>query len=71
LHHSNLLTLADLAQLLGRSPEAIRQDLKRRPFSVPPRISVGGVLHLRWSEVDVRRWQRAYGVVLAQDEVQS
>lgn len=51
-----LLTLNQLAQLLGRSPETIRKDIKRNPTAVPPRVAIPGARQLRWREADVLAW---------------
>lgn len=51
-----LLTLNQLAQLLGRSPETIRKDIKRNPSAVPPRVVIPGGRQLRWRETDVHAW---------------
>lgn len=51
-----LLDLHDLANLLGRSPETIRKDFRRRPDAVPPRLRLPGTRQLRWRAVDVRTW---------------
>ena len=51
-----LLTLGELAQLLGRSPETIKKDLLRNPGAVPPRLRVPHTRLLRWRAVDVEAW---------------
>lgn len=51
-----LLTLEDLAAVLGRSPETIRRDLRRNPDAVPPRLQLPGTRLLRWRAVDVEAW---------------
>lgn len=51
-----LYDLQELAELLGRSPETIKKDLKRNPFAVPPRLYIPGTRLLRWREEDVRDW---------------
>lgn len=51
-----LLDIQDLALLLGRSPETIRKDLRRRPDAVPPRLQLPGTRLLRWRLVDVTSW---------------
>lgn len=60
---SPLLDLQALAQLLGRSPQTIRRDLRRNPDAVPPRLQLPGTRLLRWREADVARWldQHAIG----------
>lgn len=58
-----VLELRDLANLLGRSPETIRQDIHRNPAAVPPRLVIAGTRLLRWRAVDVQAWlaQRVEG----------
>lgn len=51
-----LLDVRDLATILGRSPETIRKDLRRRPTAVPPRVLIPGTRQLRWRESDVATW---------------
>ncbi len=51
-----LLDLAELAEVLGRSPETIKKDLKRNPLAVPPRLQLPGTRLLRWRAVDVDAW---------------
>lgn len=56
MKNRQLLTLAQVASLLGRSPETVRKDLKRNPLAVPPRVVIPGTRLLRWREVDVEGW---------------
>lgn len=51
-----LLDLDELAQLLGRSPQTIKRDLRRNPDAVPPRLQLPGTRLLRWREADVDSW---------------
>ena len=51
-----LLDVGQLAELLGRSPETIKKDLKRNPLAVPPRLHVPGTRLLRWRPCDVQAW---------------
>ena len=37
---NSLLDLADLADLLGRSPETIKKDIRRNRLAVPPRLHI-------------------------------
>ncbi|MDO8905960.1 AlpA family transcriptional regulator [Hydrogenophaga sp.] len=55
----HLLTLDQLASILGRSPETIRKDLVRNSGAVPPRLVIPGTRLLRWRAVDVERWLEA------------
>ena len=51
-----LLTLDELAAILGRSPETIRKDIRRNPDAVPPRLQLPGTRLLRWRASDVDAW---------------
>ncbi|WP_114969903.1 helix-turn-helix transcriptional regulator [Rhodoferax ferrireducens] len=51
-----LLTLEDLAKLLGRSPDTIKKDMRRNPDAVPPRLVLPHTRLLRWRLCDVNAW---------------
>ena len=51
-----LLDLDELAQMLRRSPETIKKDLKRNPEAVPPRLMLPHTRLLRWRASDVDAW---------------
>lgn len=51
-----LIDLGQLAEILGRSPETIKKDLKRNPLAVPPRLHIPGTRLLRWNLTDVETW---------------
>ena len=51
-----LLTLNELANLLGRSPDTIKKDLRRNPGAVPPRLVLPHTRLLRWRACDVDAW---------------
>lgn len=51
-----ILDLADLAAMLGRSPQTIKKDLTRNRLAVPPRLHIPGTRLLRWRQVDVDAW---------------
>lgn len=51
-----ILDLADLAAMLGRSPQTIKKDLTRNRLAVPPRLHIPGTRLLRWRQVDVDLW---------------
>lgn len=53
---NSLLDLNELGDLLGRSPETIKKDLKRNRLAVPPRLHIPGTRLLRWRPVDVDAW---------------
>lgn len=51
-----LLTLDELAQILGRSPDTIKKDMRRKPEAVPPRLVLPHTRLLRWRVCDVEVW---------------
>lgn len=51
-----LLDLNELSELLGRSPETIKKDMKRNRLAVPPRLCIPGTRLLRWRQIDVDAW---------------
>ena len=51
-----ILDLTDLANLLGRSPETIKKDIRRNRLAVPPRLHIPGTRLLRWRRADVDAW---------------
>lgn len=57
---SELLDLQQLAELLRRSPETIKRDLRRNPDAVPPRLVLPGTRLLRWRAIDVSKWLEAH-----------
>ncbi len=63
---SHLLDINDLAELLGRSPETIKKDIKRNPLAVPPRLHIPGTRLLRWRQQDVDAWLAQFVVGGAQ-----
>lgn len=56
MRSAQLLTLDDLAQLLGRSPDTIKKDMRRNPDAVPPRLVLPNTRLLRWRDCDVDEW---------------
>jgi predicted DNA-binding transcriptional regulator AlpA len=57
---STLLDLQELADLMGRSPETIKKDIKRNHLAVPPRLHIPGTRLLRWRRVDVDAWLASF-----------
>jgi predicted DNA-binding transcriptional regulator AlpA len=51
-----LLTVADLAQILRRSPQTVKSDVSRRPETLPPRVRVPGGRRVLWRVQDVEQW---------------
>lgn len=51
-----LMTLDELAAILKRSQHTIKNDLRRNPDAVPPRMILPGTRLLRWRLVDVHAW---------------
>jgi predicted DNA-binding transcriptional regulator AlpA len=65
-----LLTLSEMAAILGRSPETVRRDLRRNPDAVPPRCTINGTRQLRWHEADVTAWLERHRATSATGGVQ-
>lgn len=59
---SYLLDLHELAELLCRSPQTIKKDLRRNPMAVPPRLHIPGTRQLRWRRIDVEVWLAGHAV---------
>jgi predicted DNA-binding transcriptional regulator AlpA len=57
---SELLSPSELADLLRRSRETIRRNLRRNPAAVPPRLEPPGARLLRWRATDVQSWLEAH-----------
>lgn len=51
-----LLTIEDLAKIFGKTPSTLTRDLSRRPWTLPPRLSLPETNIVRWSPSTVRRW---------------
>lgn len=60
-----LLTLDELAQMLGRSPDTIKKDMRRNPDAVPPRLVLPHTRLLRWRLCDVDAWLEQFVQVVA------
>ncbi len=56
MEFQQLLSLDDVAAILGRSPQTIKKDLRRNPDAVPPRLMLPHTRLLRWRLVDVQSW---------------
>lgn len=65
-----LLELSDLAHILGRSPGAIKNDLRRNPDAVPPRLVLPHCRLLRWRPSDVTAWMNNLMLPVAQKGTQ-
>lgn len=48
------LDVNQIAELLHKTVETIRNDLKRRPHCIPPKLNIPG--KLLWLEADVEEW---------------
>jgi predicted DNA-binding transcriptional regulator AlpA len=53
---TDYLDIYDLAEVLGKTPETIRRNLKNRPMTVPPTLHIPGTRMLRWRRADVEGW---------------
>jgi predicted DNA-binding transcriptional regulator AlpA len=56
MEFQQLLTLDDVALMLGRSPQTIKKDMRRNPDAVPPRLLLPHTRLLRWRLEDVQAW---------------
>lgn len=57
-----LLTVADLAAILGTTPRGIYLRRARNSQSVPPPLLIPGCSSLRWRRSDVEAWLAALPV---------
>jgi len=46
----------DMSELFKKTPRTIKQDVTRRPWTLPPRIVKDGVPTLLWSAATVDFW---------------
>lgn len=60
MQHLQLISVTQLAALLGRSADALRKAIQRNPRSLPAPLSIPGSRQLRWRVVDVERWMAAH-----------
>ena len=49
-----LLDITQISEIICKTPATIRNDLKRRPHSIPPKLNLPG--KLRWHVEDVDKW---------------
>ncbi len=57
-----LLTLSEVAALLGRSEGTLRNDMIRNPKAVPPSIIIPGTRFRRFRKSDFQNWLAALPV---------
>jgi predicted DNA-binding transcriptional regulator AlpA len=50
------LRVEQLAEILGKTPGSIMNDLGRAPHRLPPPLRIPGVHRVLWREVDVKAW---------------
>lgn len=50
------LSVDEIATLLHKTPRTIREDARRRPHSLPPRLRIPGSDRMLWLESDVIEW---------------
>ena len=55
-----LIEIKEVARLLGRAVQTLRNDLLRNPAAVPPRVRFPGSNALRWRIEDVEKWVAQY-----------
>lgn len=61
-----LLTVADLAEILGRSTGTIKNQHSKNPSRLPPVCRIPGAGRLLWRREDVERWLQQHVVRLDQ-----
>jgi len=57
-----LLTVTDLAELLGRSTGTIKNQHSKNPSKLPPVCRIPGAGRLLWRREDVDRWLQQHVV---------
>lgn len=50
------LGVDEIAALLHKTPRTVREDARRRPHSLPPRLRIPGSDRMLWLESDVAEW---------------
>lgn len=53
---SLLLSISDVAAILGRAEGTLRNDLIRNPSAVPPSVVLPGTKCRRWRKSDLEAW---------------
>lgn len=59
-----LLTVDDLAEILGRAPGTIKNQHSKTPSRLPPVCRIPGTKRLLWRREDVERWLQQHVVQL-------
>ena len=59
-----LLTVDDLAKILGRSAGTIKNQHSQHPYKLPPVCRIPGAGRLLWRREDVDRWLQQHVVRL-------
>jgi hypothetical protein len=54
-----LIDASELGKLIGRATTTLKQDLRRRPDTLPPPTYLPGSNRPRWRLADVRAWLQA------------
>lgn len=50
---------SELGKVIGRTTKTVREDSRRRPETLPPRLVIPGSKKLLWRVVDVQAWLQA------------
>lgn len=50
------LTIADLADLLNKSPSTVATEASKSPHKLPPRLRLPGSRRVLWLKSDVENW---------------
>ncbi|WP_221885777.1 helix-turn-helix domain-containing protein [Pseudomonas aeruginosa] len=59
-----LLTVTDLAEILGRSTDTIKNQHSKNPSRLPPVCRIPGAGRLLWRRADVESWLQLHVVQL-------
>jgi predicted DNA-binding transcriptional regulator AlpA len=61
-----IIGINEMCNLLQKTERTIREDIRRKPQCLPPRIVVPGSSRLLWFESDVEQWLSSCRVISRQ-----
>ena len=62
-----LINVAELGEIIQRSPATIKKTLRTNPTAIPPRVIISGSRTLRWRVSDVEQWVASLPTTRDQD----
>ena len=62
-----LINVAELGEIIQRSPATIKKALRTNPTAIPPRVIISGGRALRWRVSDVEQWVASLPTTRGQD----